>query len=249
MDDQWDPFGPTDDATPDIRRILARAQKTRLSLHGAQVKLTGMRHGPGPDNTPPVVQEVSRTDGLWPYLLIRSYAGDTGTRPVDIDSLIDTDYWGSVYSPDIIMTPAGPPGEPSVVWREGIAELKSREQSIFSPEQVYDLWVHVWNLGRFQAAGVRIRARLLPVTGAFEALDWLNPPGRYLGGVQLDLGDRLSETAHLAAKVATFAADDPYLYWEAVLIATAETITDVATGDLSPGADRHTAHRVISYIL
>ncbi|HXJ65599.1 MAG TPA: hypothetical protein VNN79_17725 [Actinomycetota bacterium] len=242
MGDQWDPFGPTDDATPDIRRILARAQKTRLSLHGAQVKLTGMRHGPGPDNTPPVVQEVSRTDGLWPYLLIRTYAGDSGKRPIEDSDAIPY-WWGWMFSPDVFATPAGPPGEPRVVGRDSIAALKAREVQSLPSTQAHDVWVHVWNLGHFQATGVRVRARLVPWYD--QPADWPAPPERFLGGSLLDLDDRLGPAAHKAVKVGTFTPDALDSSYLAVLVATAECMTDVSSGDISPGADRHTANRVI----
>ena len=50
----WTPFGPGDTtATPDPTTSQARAAKTRAVLEKAQVELTRMRHGPGPDNTPP----------------------------------------------------------------------------------------------------------------------------------------------------------------------------------------------------
>ena len=51
-------------------------------LGQAQVELTRMRHGPGRDNTPPEVVETTRADGLWPFLLLRTIAGDYGARPM-----------------------------------------------------------------------------------------------------------------------------------------------------------------------
>ena len=62
----------------------------------------------------------------------------------------------------------------------------------------YDVWVHVWNLGQFQATGVRVSARL-------QAPGMPDP--QYLGGTTIDLGDRASDRAHAMVKAATFTAD------------------------------------------
>ena len=68
-------------ATPDSNDSRRRAAKTRAVFEVAQVELTGMRYGPGPDGTPTVV-EMTRADGLWPFLVIRTYPGDDGARPI-----------------------------------------------------------------------------------------------------------------------------------------------------------------------
>ncbi len=69
------------------------------------------------------------------------------------------------------------------------------------------------------------------------------PSGTYVGGTLIDLGDRLSPTAHRVVKAATFTGGvdgDP----QPMLVATAECLSDVASGDLGAGMDRHTAHRL-----
>ena len=67
----------------------------------------------------------------------------------------------------------------------------------------------------------------------------------YLGGAFLDLGDRLSESAHLFVKAGTYAAgavgEDSF----PMIVATAECLTDVAMSPRSVGQDRHTGHRRI----
>src|SRR3954466_5716917 len=75
----WTPFGPGDNTpTPEPGDVEARRAKTRAVLEKAQLELTRMRHGPGPDNTPPRVVETTRADGLWPFLLLRYAPGDAG---------------------------------------------------------------------------------------------------------------------------------------------------------------------------
>ncbi len=68
----------------------------------------------------------------------------------------------------------------------------------------------------------------------------------FLGGANLDLGDRLSETAHLFVKAGTYAAGASGEDGFPMLLAIAECMTDVATGDRTPGMDRHVAHRRVS---
>jgi hypothetical protein len=107
----------------------------------------------------------------------------------------------------------------------------------------YDVWVHVWNLGQSQVSGVRVRLRM--AVGWLMALD-PNQPKVFLGGTTLDLGDRLSERAHRAVKMASLTIPGGELLpYGALLVATVDTLSDPSSGDRSPGADRHTAHRLI----
>ena len=209
--------------------MQARAAKTRKMLEQAQVELTRMRHGPGRDNTPPEVVETTRADGLWPFLLLRTIKGDYGARPMS-QQRIDNINSGKDRSPDIIIVPAGPAAEPRIIERSGIDALWARRVSSMEFAAAYDIWVHVWNLGQTPASGVRVRVRLMPT-------------GTFVGGTLIDLGDRLSSTAHRVVKAATFSAGiDGHM--EPMLVATAECLSDVASGDLGPGMDRHTAHRL-----
>jgi hypothetical protein len=181
-----------------------------------------------------------------PFLLIRSLVGDFGARPVPRAS-IPFDFTGS---PDIIVVPAGPPNEPELVGRDGAAELLRNAVSYVYSEKIYDVWVHVWNLGLAPAYGVRVRAWARASTDG--------PPGHYIGGKRFDLGERSSETAHLFVKIgqwipvdpsgvgsalANFYTDRPTMNTYVGLWATAESITDVSAGSnlLSGFDDRHTA--------
>jgi hypothetical protein len=231
----WTPFGPGDNAQPDPQGIADTAAKLTAELEAARVRLTGMRDGPGPDDTPPVVREVSRADGQWPFLLIRQAPGDVGARPLE-DSDIFIIGLGERNSPDIILTAAGPATEPVFVDRDGFPALIGRQVAEIHPGFTYDAWVHVWNLGRTPATGVRVRVFLVPSGQA---------AGRFLGGRQLDLGDRLSSTSHRIIKAATFPAGLPGDNAISMVVAVAECLSDVATGDRAVGMDRHVAHRQI----
>jgi hypothetical protein len=224
----WSSLGEDDNAAPVVQEILDRTANTMEALRKAQVTLTAMRHGPGPDGTPPVVEEATRADGLWPFLLIRHEPGDTGSRPLDAATRAIIGDVGH-FSPDILVTEAGPANEPTVVDRDEFPALQARSVSNVQWNLAYDIWVHVWNLGKAPATGVRVRA-------------WMDAYGRYLGGRNLDLGDRLSSTCHRVVKVATYTANvATETSWE-LLTVVAECLSDPASGDRAPGMDRHCGH-------
>lgn len=238
----WTPFGPGDHAAPDPDLLLKRVAKVRLGLEGVQRELATMRDGRPPDNDHPLA-EVTRADGLWPYLLIRWKPGDVGKRPLTIADLTEEAKWTGTNSPDVIVIDAGAIDLPRIVGRAGIQALGTGRPSLIVGS-TYDVWAHVWNLGRSHATGVRVRARLGP-----SPFNW--PPGapiqpeRFLGGTTLDLGDRLSDTSHLAVKVATFTTDDLGDDYSSLLTVTAECLSDVANEDKSPNGDRHSGHYVL----
>jgi hypothetical protein len=233
------PFGKDDNSTVDVRLLQRELENTRKMLQSVQTRLTQMRYKPGPDQQVPEVREITRIDGQWPFLLIRTYPGDVGKRPIEFG---DVDQWVGWYnSPDVIVTEPGPRDEPKIVERDGIAALKEREQTILWRGETYDIWVHVWNLGQSQVSGVRVRVRRRPFVGDDPQAE----PELFLGGTTLDLGDRLSEHAHRVVRAATFTVPVVPVLYRAYIVATADTLSDPSTGDLSLGADRHTAYRFI----
>src|SRR6266702_6687145 len=76
------PFGKDDDSVLDARLLQRELESTRRALQSVQITLTQMRYKPGPDKQVPEVREITRVDGQWPFLLVRSYPGDVGKRPV-----------------------------------------------------------------------------------------------------------------------------------------------------------------------
>jgi hypothetical protein len=225
----------------DLAQIQQRTAKTLNALRKAQIALTRMRYGPGPDNIDPQVRELTRADGQWPFLLIRTYIGDAGQRPI-VSDLGGRRHWQT--SPDIIITPAG--AVPSrIVDRSSIETLRGHDLWSLQLGAAYDVWVHVWNLGQTQVSGVRVRVRTHRHRNTPAEVE---VPEVFLGGTALDLGDRLSEQAHRVVKAATFTVTEAV--WniaerDLVLVATADCISDPASGDLSPGKDRHSAHHQI----
>ena len=69
------------------------------------------------------------------------------------------------HSPDIFLIHSNSENAPTVVTREGMPELQRRKTIIVWQDWKFDVLVHVWNLGRTTANGVRIRVwvRILPV--------------------------------------------------------------------------------------
>ena len=222
------PFGPGDRSLPNPARIQQQIATVRQDLQVARAELNRMRNG----NSEP--RPVTRADGFWPYLLIRSYPGDVGQRPQHPG---DLPYQGMV-SPDIVVTAVGATPDTRVSDRNDMAAVSAQGEHWMTSGTRYDLWVHVWNLGRCGATGVRVRIR------QFQPMppDMPGPQHTFLGGI----GVHLAERTHSVVKVATIAA--PTL-WNVeqplLLVATADCFSDPASGDLSPGADRHTALRDI----
>ena len=97
----------------------------------------------------------------------------------------------------------------------------------------YDIWVHAWNLaGRPRSASGCVVVEL---------------PGPFIGGRQLDLGDRVSETSHRCVRIGTYhAAAGAGGARDETFVAIAECLSDVATGDRDFGMDRHVAHSRVS---
>lgn len=246
--DQPPPFGPDDHSELDARQLEGQLASARTALQSVQHKLTQMRYRPGPDKRVAEVREITRVDGQWPFLLIRSYPGDVGKRPVTPSDVAPN--WWIGTSPDIIVTEPGPPDRPKIVDRgPDMDALKSREQAVLRIGWTYDVWVHVWNLGQGPASGVRVRVRR---QGASDDNVPGAPSAEFLGGAVLDLGDRLSERAHRLVKATTFTLPTvdaqfygDFDYFRGFLVATVDTLSDPSSGNLTLGADRHTAYRFI----
>jgi len=153
--------------------------------------------------------------------------GDIGARPLAQSAPTNS-------SPDIIVTNADPQFEPTVLGRDEFLAIKNRIVPSVLTDTPYDVWVHVWNLGRAPAYGVRVRAWV----------SWQADPasGLFLGGRRLDLGDRTSESSHRVVKIGQWFPDGS---GRDLVRATAEGISDVASGSSVSGGiqDRHTAFR------
>jgi hypothetical protein len=212
------PFSPQDFANPDLTEIAAKANALKDRLEAARRDLAKKRHDGAAEPKGP--EALSRAEGFWPFLLIRSFPGDSGARPAQAPNMYQ--------SPDLIMTISDPQYQPAVVGRDGMPALMGRQCRNVFVNRRHDVWVHVWNLGRAPAHGARIRAWVVDKdSGAKE----------FVGGRQLDLGDRTSQNSHTVVRIGS---------WDAKkggssrreLVATVESMSDVAT---SAAEDRHTA--------
>jgi hypothetical protein len=238
------PFGPGDQTNLDnIKKIIDEAKRLKDRLVSEQARLEKIRyghvlnHGDGPNTKPfPVssVDGLSRADSLLPFLLIRSFCGDIGARPVPQAQPIS--------SPDIIVAlPKNPGYQPTVLGRDDMKDFLSQHTIVNDIVQgnTYDIWVHVWNLGRAPAHGVRISALINGMVGRVP-----------LGGRILDLGDRTSSTSHLVVKVGSWSTGKASVHGvhplpdPTEIKATAECILDPAV--VRDGSkDRHSTHRFV----
>jgi hypothetical protein len=225
----WTPFGPGDKVPLDAPAVVAQAEALRAQLIATRTKLERLRRGGAPpdDREPPRPFTGRRSNLLLPYLLIRTIVGDTGARPMPAEFQVVDRH----QSPDIILTTPDP-NDPPVVGRGDFnTKLRGRIVGVLDQGRRYDVWVHVWNLGHAPAYGVRVRAWCGGGPG-------VPPRSRYIGGRQLDLGDRNSPTSHLVVKLGSWQPEDG-----PGVVATAECIADTCNGTHDWSQDRHTGQR------
>jgi hypothetical protein len=116
-----------------------------------------------------------RQEGLWPYLLIRYKPGDYGVRPTIGPR------W---ESPDIIVVP-------------GIVETYDGISATLSPQVGFphSIFVHVWNLGRLPAIGVRLQVHHAPIIPDTSVQSQL------IGSAYINLSDRRNSDCHKLVRV------------------------------------------------
>lgn len=122
----------------------------------------------------------TRQDGIWPYLLVRAFAGDHGGgRPM----WQPQPFW---ESPDILVVPGDVP-----TYNGGatLAPQAGKPHTIF---------VHVWNLGRLMALGVKLSVYWANPTFSF---DDPNHPPHLIGATMFELADRLRQGSHMLVRL------------------------------------------------
>lgn len=170
-------------------------------------------------------RRYDRHDSFWPYLVIRAMPGDKGARPL----------WPPVAtweSPDLLLMPAEVPGP------------FDRSQLVAQPVagRSYRVFVHVWNLGRHPAIGVRVRAWWVQ-PGFFNPAVSAQFPPTMIGGAWVNLGDRTQPDCHQIVEIGT--------PWTVVqdndahecLLAAADCFGDPWSGSLDANGDRHVGQR------
>ncbi|MDP8975424.1 MAG: hypothetical protein M3N28_03475 [Actinomycetota bacterium] len=110
-----------------------------------------------------------RQDELWPFLLVRAFAGDTGVRSPAVGW-----FW---ESPDVIVVP-------------GVVDTLEGQVPTLTPraEQDHTIFVRTWNLGRFPAYSTRVR--LWWANPAFAFVPGSAGEPEYVGGAFVDLEDQ-----------------------------------------------------------
>jgi len=169
----------------------------------------------------------SRQDGLWPYLLIRAYPGDTGVRQPPVSY-----FW---ESPDVRVY-AGDVAEADVANHVPVLHP--------TPNEPHSVFVHVWNLGRLPAVGVLVRAWW--ANPAFSFGPGSPEPPHFIGGVRVNLGDRSAPDCHALVRI-------PGLWTPVVengghecLLAVATHVMDPGGAGFAAGIDRHVGQRNVT---
>ncbi|HEX2856247.1 MAG TPA: hypothetical protein VHO26_02045 [Propionibacteriaceae bacterium] len=161
-----------------------------------------------------------RQDGLWPYLLIRAFPGDTGVRQPPVNY-----FW---ESPDIRVY-------------EGDVQDPSTATPVINPTPgvAHSVFVHVWNLGRLEAVGVTVRAWWANPAFSFGAGS--PEPPHYIGGTRVNLGDRTSPDCHALVRIQGLWTPVVENSGHECLLAVATHVMDPASGGFTASTDRHVA--------
>lgn len=116
---------------------------------------------------------------FYPYLMIRSFLGDDGTRPLD-NSLNRP-----LFSPDILAYPGESSQAPDVPL-EGLTMLHAMSpETILASGAAYTLYAHVWNLGRAPIIGAKVEFyQYAPIHNTHLIDPTL---GLFVGAVRVDL--------------------------------------------------------------
>jgi hypothetical protein len=161
-----------------------------------------------------------------PYLLLRSFTGDNGTRPFNTVFWESPDIWTAVGDPAV--TPAIPPTHGGVL----------------PVGQKNTVYAHVWNLGRVPAVGV--------VVDFF----WFNPSlaidgahKNHIGVNRVDLGPRNSPTCHQLVKCPKPWVPVMENGGHECLVVTVSGFGDqIGANVWTPQSDRHVAQRNVAVV-
>lgn len=168
-------------------------------------------------------------DKTWfPHLLIRSAVNDTGARPL----WPPTHVW---LSPDLFVFPHGAPVDLAQSVSQPVAGRK------------YTVGVHIWNLGRFPAYGVAVRAWWVEPGFFTGSADPRYRP-HFIGGTFTELGDRDSGKAHKIVAIPQPWTVLPEYGGHQCLFAVVEAFADPWTGRLAANEDRHVGQRNLSIL-
>lgn len=169
-----------------------------------------------------------RQDELWPYLLVRAFAGDTGRRSPPLGW-----FW---ESPDVIVVP-------------GIVDTLEGNTPTLTPRagREHTIFVRTWNLGRFPAPAAKVRVWWANPAFAFVPGSPNGP--EYIGGASVDLEDQY----HFPGCRALVRIPQPWVPVEVnggheCLLAKVEAFGDRAGPGWRGATDRHVGQRNLTVL-
>jgi hypothetical protein len=171
-------------------------------------------------------KQPSRQDGLWPYLLIRAFPGDTGVRQPPVGY-----FW---ESPDVRVY-AGDVAQDDVANHTPVLHPV--------PGEDHTVFVHVWNLGRLPAVGTLVRVWW--ANPAFSFGPGSPEPPHFVGGVRVNLGARSAPDCHALVRVGVWNPVVENGGHECLLAVATHTMDPGGDGFLA-GTDRHVGQRNVT---
>lgn len=163
-----------------------------------------------------------RAQRFYPYILIRSFTGDRGDRPVTLAV--------GNSSPDIWIAPGDPAGTPAIPSGPGDYRVTAGAE--------YTIYAHVWNLGRAPSVGIRVEF----FWQNFDLPLNVSPPN-LIGWTRIDLPPRSSIECHRLVKCPKVFIPQPIDPMNLFVQATA--VGDSIDDPWNPATDRHLARAIL----
>jgi hypothetical protein len=173
---------------------------------------------------------LGRAQSFYPYLLVRTFAGDRGDRPLH---LIDAS-----KSPDI-WTWGGDPADAPEVPEDASATIAVKGAAT-------TVYAHVWNLGRAPIIGVKVEFYWFDLSQ-----DIKDETAKPIGIARVDLAPRTSTSCHKLVKCPQAWVPNFDNEGHQTLIVRVSSIGDYisSTYPWEPFGDRHVAQRDIQVLL
>lgn len=205
------PRPPKETLRPPRNPIFDRAPKPHTPIDPAQIdKLR--------KELPALIRKLEggRGQRFYPYLLVRSFPGDGGARPIPPGQTHSCDIWVAQGEP------ANAPAIPPVQWDPDTDQPRP-----------HTMYAHVWNIGHAPVVGAKVEFFVENITeGAAR---------KFIDAVRVDLASRLAPSAcHKLVK-----CPSPFIVtmnWQALYIRVSgigDNLNDPNSFD--PVTDRHVA--------
>lgn len=170
-------------------------------------------------------ERPSRQDELWPYLLVRAFAGDTGRRSPPLGW-----FW---ESPDVIVVP-------------GVVDTLEGNTPTLTPRagEEHTVFVRTWNLGRLPAPATKVLAWWANPAFAFT-------PGavQFIGGWSVDLEDQYHfPGCRAVVRIPAPWVPDGDAGGHQCLLAKVDGFGDRAPAGWQPATQRHVGQRNLTVL-